>query len=383
MIGEYLEPHRGVLEVFEKSGFKAYFVGGCVRDAFLGRTAKDIDITTDAKPEEIEKLFGNHYDIGAKFGSLTVDYNGNYYDVTTMRTESAYKNFRHPEKLDYTDDIKLDLKRRDFTVNAMAYNFDEGCIDLFGGISDLNNKSIRVVGKANRRFHEDALRMMRAVRFSCELGFTIDSATLRAVRKDARRIRHISRERIYSEFYRAVTGSFPQNLIYLKNTGLGIKIHPAFRTLNYNDIPTQKDYILRLSHILGEKDTAVAVLEYLKAEKSIVHNVIRVLDGISGIHDESEYSIRRLISSAGFANAKRVLILKGYDVDSYSKILHEKDCTSLAELAVNGHDLINEGIAEEGIEIRHILNNLLDEVLKDPTQNSYEILIKSARRMKS
>ena len=144
MLRKYLEPHRGVWDILKKNGFKAYFVGGCVRDALLSRSAKDIDIATDAKPEDIKELFENHYDKGAKFGSLTVDYNNNYYDITTLRTEDGYTNFRHPEIIEYTDDIKLDLKRRDFTVNAMAYNFDEGHIDLFGGVTDLNKKSNRI-----------------------------------------------------------------------------------------------------------------------------------------------------------------------------------------------------------------------------------------------
>lgn len=382
MISEFLEPHRGVLEVFEKNGFKSYFVGGCVRDALLDRSAKDIDITTDALPGEIESLFNNRYDIGAKFGSIIVEFNGAYYDITSMRTESGYANFRHPEKLEFTKDIKLDLKRRDFTVNAMAYNFNEGFIDLFGGVTDLNKKLIRVVGKAGRRFHEDALRMMRAVRFSCELGFAIEPATLRAINKNARGIKHISKERIYSEFNQAVTGSYPQNLKYLKNTNLGKKIHPAFKYLNYQNIPIQKDYILRLVHILGEKEIALTVLEFLKADKNTIHNVIHVLDGIAGIRDDSEYSIRRLISSAGAANAKRVLILKGFEIDSYTKILHENDCTSLADLAVNGHDLIKEGIAAEGIDIRRILNSLLDEVMKNPSLNTYDILLPLARKIK-
>lgn len=382
MLRDFLEPHRGVLEVFEKNGFKAYFVGGCVRDALLKRQAKDIDITTDALPGEIKNLFVDNYDIGAKFGSITVDFNGNYYDITSMRTESGYTNFRHPEKLDFTNDIKLDLKRRDFTVNAMAYNFDEGCIDLFGGVTDLNKKSIRVVGRASKRFHEDALRMMRAVRFSCELGFTIEPSTLRAIGKNSRGIKYISMERIYSEFSRSVIGSYPQNLIYLKHTGLGNKIHPAFKSLNYHNIPIKKDYVLRLAHILRKKDTAMTLLEFLRADKNTVHNVIQVLEGISSIRDNSDYSIRRLVSVAGAANAQRVLILKGYEIDSYLKIIRSKDCTSLTDLAINGHDLINAGIASEGIDIRHILNILLDEVMKEPSKNTFDNLLPLAKKIK-
>lgn len=382
MLRNILEPHRGVLEVFEKNGFKAYFVGGCVRDALLDRPAKDIDITTEAKPEDIKKLFESYYDTGLKFGSLTVLFNGNYYDITTMRTESGYTNFRHPKKLDFTDDIKLDLKRRDFTVNAMAYNFNDGFIDLFGGVADLNKKSIRVVGGASERFHEDALRMMRAVRFSCELGFSIEPETLQAISKNSEGIKYISMERIYSEFSKAVVGLYPENLIYLKQTNLGNQIHPTFKILNYHNVPTQKDYILRLAHILKKKETAITLLDYLKAEKSTIHSVIKVLDGVAGIRENSDYTIRKLIYTAGAANAKRVLILKGFEIDSYLKIIKNKECTTLADLAVSGHDLIYEGIASEGIDVRHILQNLLDEVLKNPSSNSREILIPMAQRIK-
>ncbi|MCK5757886.1 MAG: hypothetical protein KAH14_02250 [Clostridiales bacterium] len=383
MLREYLEPHRGVWEVFKENGFKAYFVGGCVRDALLSRSAKDIDITTDANPDDIKRLFDNHYDIGEKFGSLIVDYNNSYYDITTLRTEDGYSNFRHPEILEYTSDIKLDLKRRDFTVNAMAFNFDEGHIDLFGGVTDLSKKSIKVVGDADKRFREDALRMLRAIRFSCELGFSIERGTLEAIKKDSRGIKYVSKERIYSEIKRAVSGDFLENIIYLKQTGLGKMIHPIFKSLNYNNIPKQKDYILRLSHILRKKDIAMTVLGYLKAEKVTLLNVIRVLDGVSAKFSNSLYKIRKLISSAGEANAKRVLILKEMNLEKYEKILKDKDCISLSDLAVDGNDLITTGIEYEGIDIRHILNKLLDEVMKDPSKNKFEILLPMARELKT
>jgi len=383
MLSKYLEPHRGVWEVFKKNGFKAYFVGGCVRDALLSRKAKDIDIATDAKPDEIKNLFKDHYDIGSKFGSLIVDYDNKYYDITTLRTEDGYSDFRHPEILEYTDDIRVDLKRRDFTVNAMAYSFDEGHIDLFGGVTDLNKKSIKVVGEADRRFNEDALRMLRAIRFSCELGFSIEQGTLEAIRKDCKGIKYIAKERIYSEIKRAVSSNFPANMLYLKQTGLGKKIHPVFKSLNYTNIPKEKDYILRFSHILRKKDIAMTMLEFLKAEKITMHNVMRVLDGVGSSFGNSLYNIRKLISSVGAANAKRVLILKGMNIDRYEKILHEKDCTSLLDLAVNGNDLITTGIVNEGIDVRHVLNGLLDEVMKDPSKNKFEILLPMAREIKT
>lgn len=383
MLKERLEPHRGVWEVFKRNGFKAYFVGGCVRDALYNRTAKDIDIATNATPAQTKELFENYYDSGLKFGSLTVSYEDKYYDITTLRTEGGYTNFRHPEIINYTNDIEMDLKRRDFTVNAMAYSFDEGHIDLFGGVTDLNKKSLRVVGKANLRFKEDALRMLRAVRFSCELGFTIEKGTLAAIRRNARGIKYISKERIYSEFKRAVTGDFPGNLTYLRQTSLGAKIDPIFKVFNYHNIPKDKDYILRLTHILKKKETAMTALNYLKADKFTLQSVIHVMDGVRNLKANSGYSIRRLIADTGPANAKRVLIIKNYDMGTYDHIIENKECTSLADLAINGNDLITTGITTEGVGVRHILNILLNEVLKDPDKNKFEVLLPMARNVKT
>ncbi len=337
-------PHKGIWEVFKNNGYEAYFVGGCVRDALIGRVAKDIDIATDALPEEICNLFENHYDMGLKYGSVTVEFNNNYYDVTTFRTESGYSNFRHPDRLEYTNDIRLDLKRRDFTVNAMAFCFEDRHIDLCGGITDLNKKLIKAVGAPDKRFREDALRMLRAIRFSCELGFAIEVKTLKAIGNNSQRIKYISKERIYSEIKRAVVSAFPENLMYLKSSGLGKKFHKAFKSFNYHNIPADNDWILRLTHILQRKDIAIDVLEFLKADKGTIHNVLNVLAGLGNISENTEYQVRKLISSIGIANAKRVLILKKFDIELYNEIVRRGDCTSLTDLALNGNDLITTEI---------------------------------------
>lgn len=382
MVVKGLEPHRGVWEVFKKSGYKAYFVGGCVRDELIGRVAKDFDIATDAAPEEVRKLFVDHYDIGIKYGSVTVDYEGRYYDVTTMRRESGYSNFRHPDTLEYTDDIKLDLMRRDFTVNAMAFSFDEGHIDLFGGVVDLNKKSIRAVGDPDKRFHEDALRMMRAIRFACELGFDVEASTLKAIEKNRRGIKFISKERIYSEFKRAVASEYPDKLSYMRHTGLGGKIHKGFRNFEYRNIPNGPDLILRLAYIMKKKETVLEVLEFLRADNSTIRNVLQVMAGMESISVDSEYHVRRLISRFGEANAKRVLLIKGFSLAPYMEIIKRGDCTALADLALNGDDIISTGIAEEGLDVRHILNKLLDEVMKEPEKNKFQTLLPLAREIK-
>ena len=382
MLKKTLMPHKGVLDVFRENGYKAYFVGGCVRDALLGRTAKDIDIATDAMPEDVKNLFENNYDAGLKFGSITVSFNDYYYDITTFRMESGYSNLRHPDNLDFTKDIKLDLKRRDFSVNAMAFNFDEGHIDLFNGVTDLNKKVIRAVGDPNIRFREDALRMMRAVRFACELGFTIVPDTLKAIEKNSQGIKFISKERIYAEFSRSVSSNYPEKLNYLRHSGLGKKIHPMFKTFDYHNIPRDHDLILRLAYIIKRKETAINVLEFLKADKFTIYNVLQVLEERGKIAENSKYCTRKLIANIGIANAKRVLILKGYDISLYMDIIKDKDCTSLADMALDGTDLITTDVVKEGIDVRHILNRLLDEVMKDPSKNRFEILLPLARQIK-
>jgi len=382
MLKKTLMQHKGVWDVFRENGYKAYFVGGCVRDALLGRTAKDIDIATDAKPEDVKNLFKNNYDTGLKFGSITVSYDDYYYDITTFRMESGYSNLRHPDSLDYTNDIKLDLKRRDFSVNAMAFCFEEGHIDLFNGVTDLNKKVIKSVGDPNTRFKEDALRMMRAIRFACELGFIIDSETLKAIEKNSHGIKFISKERVYAEFTKAVSSIYPEKLIYLRQSGLGRKIHPLFKTFDYHNIPRDQDLILRLAYMMKRKESAINVLEFLKADKFTIYNVLQVLEGRVKIAENSKYCIRKLIANIGIANAKRVLILKGYNISLYLDIIRDKDCTSLADMALDGTDLITTDVVKEGIDVRHILNRLLDEVMKDPSKNRFEILLPLARQIK-
>ncbi len=382
MLDIILSPHRKVWETFEKSGFEAYFVGGCVRDALLGKAARDIDLAVSANPEEIKGLFEDHFDTGTKFGNITVGCDGYYYDVTTYRMESEYTDYRRPGKLDFAKDIETDLRRRDFTVNAMAYSFSKGHMDLFGGITDLNRKIIRAVGKPEERFSEDALRMMRAMRFSCELGFEIESQTLKAIKKNARKIGFISKERIYSEFKKAVVSDYPEKMKTLRITGLGQAVNPAFKYLTYDGIPLKNDLILRLAHMMKNIGTAMALLRFLKAEKTTIQCVVAVLKGLESIRKNERYSICRLISEIGEANAKRVLILKGYDLSVFEGILKKGECTTMRDLAIDGTDLISQNIAHEGIELRMIMEGVLDRVHRDPGLNEYEKLIDIAEQVK-
>lgn len=194
-----------VMEKIQEAGFEAYFVGGCVRDLLLGTPIHDIDIATNAFPQEIKNIFPRTIDVGIEHGTVLVLYHQNKYEITTFRTESGYQDFRRPDEVVFVRSLADDLKRRDFTINALAMTTEGQMIDLFGGQADLERKIIRAVGEPHERFHEDALRMMRAVRFASQLGFSIEEKTLTAIKEHHALLRHISVERIQIEFIKLMS----------------------------------------------------------------------------------------------------------------------------------------------------------------------------------
>ena len=195
-----------ILKTFNKNGFEAYFVGGCVRDFLLDKNFSDIDITTNALPEQVKNIFPKSIDTGIQHGTVTILVNGESYEVTTFRTEDEYVNHRIPEKVEFVSDLKEDLDRRDFTINAMALDYKGSLFDFHNGEADLKNKIIKTVNDPNERFFEDALRMLRAFRFSSRLGFDIDSNTLAAIKRNAKLIEYVSIERIVNEFRKLLEG---------------------------------------------------------------------------------------------------------------------------------------------------------------------------------
>jgi len=195
-----------ILKIFNEHGFEAYFVGGCVRDYLLGESFSDIDITTNALPSEVKKIFRKTIDTGIQHGTVTILINNVGYEVTTFRTEGDYKNHRAPEKVEFVSNLREDLDRRDFTINAMALDYNGKLFDYHNGEIDLNSKIIRTVNNPNERFYEDALRMLRAFRFSSKLGFDIENETLAAIKKNAQLISYVSIERIVNEFRKLLAG---------------------------------------------------------------------------------------------------------------------------------------------------------------------------------
>lgn len=195
-----------ILKIFNQNGYEAYFVGGCVRDYLLGEDFSDIDITTNALPDEVKKVFRKSIDTGIQHGTVTILVNGDSYEVTTFRTEEDYTNHRSPEKVEFVSNLREDLDRRDFTINAMALDYNGKLFDYHNGDQDLNSKIIRTVNNPNERFYEDALRMLRAFRFSSKLGFEIENNTLNAIKKNAELIKFVSIERIVNEFKKLLAG---------------------------------------------------------------------------------------------------------------------------------------------------------------------------------
>lgn len=217
-----------IIEVLTRSGFEAYAVGGCVRDSLLNRIPEDWDITTSANPYEVKRLFHRTVDTGIQHGTVTVLMDKEQFEVTTYRLDGEYEDNRHPKEVMFTSSLQEDLRRRDFTINAMAYNPDQGIIDLFGGMEDLNRGLIRCVGSARERFDEDALRILRAIRFSAQLDFEIEEATLRAIKEKAEHLKNISAERIRVELTKLLISDHPDRLRTLYETGITREILPEF-----------------------------------------------------------------------------------------------------------------------------------------------------------
>lgn len=220
-----------ILDTLNNNGYEAYAVGGCVRDMVLGRIPEDWDITTAAKPHEVKNLFRRTVDTGIQHGTITVLLDKDHYEVTTYRLDGIYEDNRHPKEVSFTSNLEEDLKRRDFTINAMAYNPKSGIIDLFGGKDDLNNRLITCVGNARERFDEDALRMLRAIRFSAQLDFQVEEYTRSAIRQKVELLKNISAERVRMELTKLLVSDNPDRLRDLYELGISKVILPEFDTM--------------------------------------------------------------------------------------------------------------------------------------------------------
>lgn len=383
-----------VFAILHENGYAAYAVGGCVRDFLLGKTPKDYDVATDARPEDVMKLFGKYPVIptGFKHGTVTVVLDRLPIEITTFRTDGAYLDNRRPSNVIFSRNIGDDLKRRDFTVNAIAYSSREGYADQFGGKEDLENRLIRCVGNAGERFGEDALRILRAIRLASELGFAIEKDTSRSIHQKKELLRNISAERINAEFTKLLlSGNAAQLLLSYRDVmGVflpGICCDPALEE-KAKILPAAGDLSSKLAVLLDgliEWRQAEDVLRNLKYDNIIIRNTTALLRYKNKKVRSGRQHIKLWLKTAGESGFYRLLALKDLTEDMgvqkriTQEILDQKECYSLKSMALGGEDLLREGL-QEGTEIGRILNSLLMAVILEKLPNEKTALIEYAKK---
>lgn len=395
---------KRIISTLEAAGYEAYAVGGCVRDSILGREPDDWDITTSAKPLEVKKLFKKTFDTGIQHGTITVLMDRVGYEVTTYRIDGEYEDSRHPKEVIFTPNLIEDLKRRDFTINAMAYNERSGLVDCFHGIDDIDQKMIRCVGDATERFTEDALRIMRAVRFSAQLDYQIAPETKSAIHKLCDTLQKISAERIRVELTKLLVSDHPDKILDLKDYGILKVILPSLQVTNLTAhiLRTSKpDKISRFTVLLQEKSEAEAAQilrdlhfdndtvrkvsklvgfyhQELKADKVIIRQQIRFLgDDLFPLFlelREADIQGRQVSDLLQDEEYCREEITLAKVATMYQEILEAGDCTSMKQLAISGKDLISIGM-EPGRELGDALEESLNDVISFPEHNTKDYLL--------
>lgn len=430
-----------IISRLEQAGYEAYAVGGCVRDSLLGRQPHDWDVTTSAKPMQVKEVFRHTIDTGIQHGTVTVMLDHEGFEVTTYRIDGEYEDSRHPKEVTFTVNLVEDLKRRDFTINAMAYNDRSGIVDAFGGVEDLENGIIRCVGEAAERFGEDALRILRAVRFSAQLGFSIADGTKAAATALAPNLNHISAERIQAELVKLLVSAHPD---YMRDAyALGItrivlpELDDAFATQQnhphhmYNVgehlmqclLHTRADKSLRLAallHDIGKPQTkttdadgtdhfhghvevsermAVDILKRLKFDNDTITKVQKYVKYHDYNAEPNARAVRRAVNKIGAEYFTQVLELRRADTLAqstyqqaekleriaviarlYSEIMEKQQCVSLKTLEITGNDIIALGVPK-GKKIGAILAELLDDVLQNPENNTHDYLMEKAKKL--
>lgn len=427
---------KEIIATLQQNNFEAYAVGGCVRDSILGREPNDWDITTSAAPEEVKALFRRTIDTGIEHGTVTVMVDKVGYEVTTYRIDGKYEDGRHPTEVTFTRNLKEDLLRRDFTINAMAYNDTEGLVDVFGGMEDIRRKVIRCVGDPRARFTEDALRLLRAVRFAAQLGYTIEEETRKAMKEIAGNLSKISAERIQVELVKTLVSPNPFMMkdayelgltkIFMPEFDLAMETeqhnrHHMYTVGEHSLVAVQNirpDKVLRLTMLMHDfgkplcittdeegidhyyghpaksEEMAREILHRLKFDNDTIRKVCILIRH----HDERIESgikyMRRAIARIGEdafpdlfevqeadicaqSNYKRESKIANLEANrkDYEEICAKKQCVSKASLAVNGKDLIACGM-KPGKEIGAVLDAMLQDVIESPEHNEKEYLLK-------
>ena len=401
-----------LLDALHAAGYAAYAVGGCVRDSLLGRTAHDWDLCTSALPQQVMELFGAEQCIptGLQHGTVTIKYGGQLYETTTFRTEGSYTDGRHPDEVQFVPDVREDLARRDFTINAMAYNAAEGLVDPFGGQKDLQNGLLRAVGEPQQRFTEDALRILRLYRFAARFGFALDAATARAARQLAPHLDCISAERIQEELAKLLAA--PQPGAYLEPAVLAVVL-PELTTAALeaarpvvDACPAGEENLpvrwAALLGALGEVDTR-RVLKRLRCSNACIEETAVLVretagEGVCRSFFEKKASahpgdihLRLLLGQYGLCTVERLCALCAalHPQDAQNCALAaqrarqlEADgvCCRVSQLAVNGRDLMAVGIPA-GPALRRVLEALLDGVIRAEYPNEKLALLAAAEKM--
>ena len=401
-----------LLDALHAAGYAAYAVGGCVRDSLLGRTAHDWDLCTSALPQQVMELFGAEQCIptGLQHGTVTIKYGGQLYETTTFRTEGSYTDGRHPDAVQFVPDVREDLARRDFTINAMAYNEAEGLVDPFGGQADLQNGLLRAVGEPQQRFTEDALRILRLYRFAARFGFALDAATARAARQLAPHLDCISAERIQEELAKLLAA--PQPGAYLEPAVLAVvlpELIPESLTAAkpvVDACPAGEENLpvrwAALLGVLGETDTR-RVLKRLRCSNACIEEtavLVRETAGQGVCRSFSEekasahpgdFHIRQLLGRYGLRTVERLCALCAalhpqnapacaLAAQRARKLEADGVCCRVSQLAVNGRDLMAAGIPA-GPALRRVLEALLDGVIRAEYPNEKPALLAAAQKI--
>lgn len=434
------EPIRFIIERLYQNGYEAYAVGGCIRDSLLGREPHDWDVTTSASPEEVKQIFKRTFDTGIEHGTVTILQGSEAVEVTTYRIDGAYEDNRHPSEVSFTKDLKEDLKRRDFTINAIAYNDHDGIVDPFNGTEDLKNGLIRCVGDPEERFTEDALRIMRAIRFSAQLGFEIQERTQNSIRNHAPNLQSISAERIAAELIKLITSDSPEKIQTAYELGITGVILPEFDVMmktpqnsphhccgvgehtirSMMHCPPEKDIRLTmLLHDIGKplvrttdpdgtdhfrmhSVESVRISQEILRRLKLDNDTIRKVSILVRYHDwhptPNEANVRLLVHSVGKDLFPELMKVQKADIAAQSPYMREEklkkieeteeifkcimergDCTDMKGLMLNGNDLLKLGF-KKGPMIGEILNEALTMVLEDHKKNNREILLRFAKR---
>ena len=392
-----------LLDALHGAGHAAYAVGGCVRDSLLGQAPHDWDLCTSARPEQVMELFGEEKCIptGLQHGTVTVKQGGRLYETTTFRIEGAYSDGRHPDAVHFVPDVREDLARRDFTINAMAYSAEEGLIDPFGGRDDLAAHLVRAVGEPERRFEEDALRILRLYRFAARFGFSVDPATGAAARALGPHLDCVSAERIQEEMLKLLAAPAPGR--YLEPAVLAVilpELYPLEEPARFAEscrvidrlAPGAENVPARLAALLlplGEEGTRKA-LRRLKCSNALTEEtavLVREI-GTSGSATDPAVSVRRLLGRYGLTAVERLAALgaaghpeQAADFAARAELARQMEadgvCCRIAQLAVNGRDLMAAG-AKPGPGLRQLLEQLLEAVITGQVPNEKQALLAAA-----